>query len=93
MNDKTRITIPKIAFQTPSLTIARTACASDAKVVVIDMEKMESRRKRNAGTWTPLDSLTRDDTNWRENGGNSSSIKGAAIKVTSETIVAESQSQ
>ena len=53
MNDKTRITVPKITFQTPGLTIARTACASGAKVVTIDM-KMESKQKRNTGMWTPL---------------------------------------
>jgi hypothetical protein len=29
-------------------TITRTACASDASVVTIDMEKMENKRKRNA---------------------------------------------
>ena len=54
MNDKARVTVPKIVSQTPGLTVTRIACASDTKVVAIDMEKMESKRKRNAGTWMPL---------------------------------------
>jgi len=48
MSEGTRAAVPKIVSQTPGLTMTRIACASDASVVAIDTEKIESRRKRNA---------------------------------------------
>ena len=48
IGERIRVAVPKIASQTPGLTITRTACASDASVVAIDMEKIKNKRKRNA---------------------------------------------
>jgi len=42
------ITIPIIPSKKPGLVITSTACATDATVVAIDMEKIENKRKRNA---------------------------------------------
>ena len=47
--------VPKIASQTPGLTITKTACTTDDIVVAIDMEKIKNKRKRKAGTLTPLE--------------------------------------
>jgi len=42
------IAVPIIPSQNPRLVITSMACATDATVVAIDMEKMENKRKRNA---------------------------------------------
>lgn len=55
LDGETRARAPKIASQTPGLTITNTAWATDDSVVAIDMEKMKNKRKRKAGTLTPLE--------------------------------------
>ena len=55
MNEQKREGVPKIASQTPGLTITNTACATDDSVVAIDMEKIKNKRKRKAGMLTPLE--------------------------------------
>jgi hypothetical protein len=54
MSRRMKAVVPKVASQIPGSTITKTACASDASVVAIDTEKMENKRKRNAGTRRPL---------------------------------------
>ena len=54
MSRRMDLAAPKVASQIPGSTITKIACATDASVVAIDTEKMENKRKRNAGTRRPL---------------------------------------
>ena len=46
--DGKKISLPKMASQTPGLTKTMIACTNDATVVAMDIEKMENKRKRRA---------------------------------------------
>lgn len=89
--------VPKMPSQTPGLTITKTACTSDASVVMIDMEKIENKRKRSARTRTPLeiyrDSFSASSPSRR---GKKEKVrrtnKGVAIKMASEMAVTEKPS-
>lgn len=55
MSKRPRVSAPKITSKTPGFVITNTAWTTDDSVVAMDMEKMKNKRKRKAGTLTPLE--------------------------------------